>query len=253
MYEYTREVFYRSGLFVPVTQIFTHTGFRSVYAYNAHDVHGKEDSKGLNAFMPHANTLPIDCDTQNVFNDVLNKVLLTNLKYKAYTSGNKGGHIELFHNWIGSFQLPYFHKITALSFNRAIDVSIYKPSSLYRLPNTTHIKSGNKKVLIQQGEGGQLELPSPFVFAIPQPATLIKEDDGNGFAFTRLAQMYGANVPIGTRFWTLWNIGKSLTEHGLSYATVKELLSNLNNSWTNPKEDYDMELLYKDLFKCGKN
>lgn len=257
VYEYASQVQFRNGTFVPLTKIYNKTGFRSVYAYLAQDVQGKTDSKGLSQYKPYSNTLPIDCDNEDVFICVLNAVREKKLMYRAWRSGGRGGHVELFHDWLGHYNLPKWHKKIATSIHLDVDVSLYRASSLYRLPNTVH-KNGNIKVIFEEAlTGDKLVLPTEIELeelgAYPKIELEIPNNSeyrsNAGFVFLRYSSLFGSHVPCGRRFWTLWSLGVNFIFAGYSWDTVQELLDKLNGSWSEPKDTEGMQVVYKEILK----
>jgi hypothetical protein len=243
--EYAEKVNKRKGLFLPKEEVVIKTGFRTTYGFNEADaleVRKTNNSRGLGKYKVYSDELFIDLDTgDNELNNVKKTLGDIGLGYRLYSSGNKGFHfsvetVPVYGNTVGYTQKRLIEKL-----NIPCDLSIYRNSSLFRLPGTIHQVSGNKKELIEDVDGGLLsytllDLPSTEEkFNIQS----VEFDDELKFSLTDVIYSFGYSPGKGNRYMSLWKLAKSLGESGLSERAAAELLLFVNASWGDDKHPDD--------------
>lgn len=234
--EHCDKVYNRSGNMLPVPAIKLLTGFRSVYGFSkedAQEIQEQHASRGFSKYEVYSDTWVMDFDNnEQGMRDTLAWVKSKNLSYKLYESGGKGHHIEVPTTEMYDHNLPFYHKEMAKKLNTGADLSIYRHSSLYRLPNTVHDKTGRLKLLLEEGEGEfLLEVPTCEV-----PKNLFNVTPLSGYQELKWAlrsiQFGIEECPgSGNRHALLWRTAADFCKAGISFDTALELLLFMNRSW----------------------
>ncbi len=240
--EHCPAVFMRAGTFYPASEVRDRTGYRSVYYFSeddAQEIIASHSSAGLKKYCVGSYELIVDFDGEQCDNipKLLDTLRSWGLGYELWSSGGKGYHVVFHHQPVYSSNLPLAQAQFLQNLGVVSDPSLYRPSSLIRLPGTIHEKTGKQKTLVEKVEGcfmvidfskvTRKENPRP-TFADGDPALL-------ALALESLSYRIGRTPLTGKRHTTIWGSAKDLLRSGLSYNTVLELLVLLNNTWDNPK------------------
>lgn len=227
----------RNGTFLSQDQVTSRIGFRSVYAFEL----DPKSSKGLNQYPVYSDVLFVDFDDgleSPGYHKLLALLLNNGLAFQSYASGSKGVHVHVAIDPMFGSEVPYSQKVFMEALDVGCDLSIYRHSSLIRLPGTIHDKTGKAKEQINEGGFDLLQIPSKTlpVFANVEVA------DANLFyvAATRLAGLLHNEPPTGNRSLTLWSLAKNLANSGISFETTLELAYTVNNSWKHPKSESEV-------------
>ena len=169
-------------------------------------------------------------------------------KYEMYNSGGKGIHLELPLDKIyegvnvPKQQKQYLQKLT----NKA-DTSIYKHSGLIRLANTKHERTGNRKTLIYKQEGELLSLPE---FTSPVFNKYVKQEDISleDTLFINICALLNNEPFTGNRHMSLFKLVKDIQAVGFSGEYAYETIMKINETWSNQKDNSDLERLIKDVY-----
>lgn len=232
--EWCLEVTHRNGTFLPAEVVNSRIGFRSVYGF----LDKPKSSKGLIDLPVISDTLFLDFDTgfQDA-NVMAHKLRTDNISFFAYTSGSKGVHIEIPIVSMTGVLVPYSQECFVKREFMNADLSLYRASSLIRLPGTKHAKTGNIKSPIDVFIGNKLSIP--LLSAPPKPKfqNLKLSESGELInAIGRLDKLLNTQPTSGNRSITLWSLASTFARAGISFDTCLELCYELNNSWKEPKE-----------------
>ena len=253
--EHCERVFDRSGHMVPLKCMDMLTGFRSAYAFSkedAQEIQSNHSSVGFSRYSVFSDTWLMDFDNnEQGMLDTIKWVKEKNLGYKLYESGGKGFHIEIPTVEKYDNNLPAIHKEMAKSLNTGIDLSIYRHSSLYRLPNTIHEKTGKPKQLLEE-ETGQFLLEIPDIDIKPREFNLLPLTEFEEFRWGMLSITNHIEIcpGSGNRHDLLWRAAADLCKAGISFDTTLELLLALNKSWgTHGKEESEIQRSAREGYK----
>lgn len=243
-YEYASDVFKRKGTMLTEAEVKTRTGFRSLYGFDEKDAKSilhSGHSKGFSRFAVFASQLVIDFD--DGYSDELKRAMKlcgkNKFTYCLWSSGSKGYHLEVETVPKYDVSVPYSQQKILESMHISADYSMYQHGRLYRLPNTVHAKTGNRKSLVEAHSGEYLldyelfEQPNMF-------SGLQRDFDEDHFeiAMFRIRSLY-KNCPAVTksRTQTLFGVALQLTQAGMPAESTTQMLSFLNKSWDRPKEE----------------
>ena len=228
--------------FTPTADLEGLTGFRTIAQWNEVDIGLAQAAgtiKALKDVPCVIDTLFVDFDNQERdairFRDWLKSELLT---YEMWDSGGRSQHFHIpivpLHSADAPSSLKQFMKVHCR--NLAYDSSIYAYTSLFRLPNTEHAKTGRKKTLLEANGIDILHID------LKQPERyenlIITDIDEFNLTMSRYGNLLQNSPDEGNRSITLWSIAKSFCEVGLSYETTEELLFKLNDSWGDAGKEY---------------
>lgn len=234
-YEWCSEPNQRNGTFIPIEELNSKVGFRSVYGFKEQP----NQSKGLNKYSVFSDTLIMDFDDglEGEVLKVLDILIKEELTYYLYNSGNKGCHLHIPIVSMYGDSVPYSQKKFVEEHNFNCDLSIYKHSSLIRLVGTIHKKTGKLKELINFNEGAILEIP--YMEEPKQKFKNVKprQDDILYIALTKCAKLVGMSANPGERTNTIWSISRNFFDSGISFDTALELAYSINSTWSKPLEE----------------
>jgi hypothetical protein len=215
-------------------------GFASVYAFNkadAEEIRSSGCSKGFDKYTPCSDTLPIDLDTGDSYlKEVLDK--LSPYSYKLYSSGGKGYHIVLNHEFISSKDLPVSHARFVEDMQIPCDMTLYQAGRILALPGRVHSRTGKKKVLIEDHEGENIKVHlAPKLSAVFDFTT--KDGDISG-ALGKLWSLSILQAEVGQRHMKLWGMSMDMAKAGFDAESVYGMLLTINNSWKNPLSEEEV-------------
>lgn len=228
----------RDGTFLPQDLVTSRTGFRSVFGFETQPI----SSKGLAQYPVYSDTLFVDFDDGLESPGYLKLITIltyNEFNFKSYASGSKGVHVHVQIEPMYGLAVPYSQKVFMQGLDVGCDLSIYRPSSLIRLPGTVHDKTGKRKEQINEGQGIDLLRIEQKELAT---FTQVEVNDENLFyvAMTRTAGLINNEPPTGTRSLTLWSLTKNLANAGISFETSLEIAYTVNASWRNPKPESEV-------------
>lgn len=222
-------------------------GYASLYAFDksaADQILSQGHSKGLNKFHVFAESLTIDIDSGieglSLAVDVLNT---RGLHYEVWQSGGKGFHVIVPHQPIFSVDLPYAHKgcIEELGLERVADMSLYQHGRLISLPGRVHPKTRLKKRLLYIIHGRKFMLDINNI-KVPQFRLNIQKELGMlATGLMRAADLITKPPTEGNRHTQVWGTSKALMEAGLSFDTVLEIMTEVNETWEEPKSPEELK------------
>ena len=160
------------------------------------------------------------------------------IRADLYHSGGRSLHIEADLVALYDVNAPYTVKQFMQQFD-GVDLAPTHYAALFRLPDTVHAQTGNKKTLLEGTGLYKLELD------LVQP-TKFEAFDGDMDLYESVLVQYisllGVAPGDGMRHTALWSLASSFRESGLSQNTVEELMLRLNTSWGKNGKDEDSVL-----------
>ncbi len=233
-------------------------GYSSVYMFKDEDaktLSDTESSKGMKKFEVAADKIVIDIDTGiDGLATVGRKIEKEGIAFDVWESGGKGYHVEIPHQLVADKRVPYSQKATVQALLGAdidqADMTLYQHGRLLSLPGRVHPVTKKKKKLLFRVTGKVIELPlldEPVKdianFSVSNDLSLLSS------GLFRAADLAQTPPSKGQRHITLWSTAKSLAEAGLDYETTLGILLKVNESWTNPKSDTEVQVAVRSAFQ----
>lgn len=228
-------------------------GYASVYMFDeaaAAEIKASGSSAGFARFPVYADTLTLDLDQgEKQLELVETKVRALGLAYRVYDSGGKGFHVVVpLAETVYGTNVPYSQRAWAESLDVGADLSLYQAGHIISLPGRRHPKTGRRKVLVRQVLG---ELLALGLRESPARIFTISDADQSELerGLWRLIHLLRQEPGIGNRHVALWSTAKHFADAGLAYDTALDLLTEVNESWENPKPSDELESAVKQAFK----
>lgn len=228
-------------------------GYKSLYGFSEQDAQiiiQNGSSKGFKYFTPFSSELVIDIDTGTVDLIACEAALKDRgLGYVVEESGSKGYHVTIKHQPVYDSDLPYSQRSFVSELGFTYDEGLYRPDRLIRLRRTIHEKTGRRKKIIKIIKGSILELP-----IIPQPEidwSLTGSGEGSDIQ-TVLMRCLDAtlnDVSPGSRYNTLFTLARDFNNCGLSGECALEVLTQINDTWSESKESSEVKVAVEHGFK----
>ena len=221
-------------------------GFRSVYLFDkeaAEEIKQSRSSKTIKRFTPHSHTLFIDLDQGDKGLARVKEWLKDNrLLAQIYTSGGKGYHIHVPHQYVCSRDLPYSHRVLVESLGAGADPSLYHVSHLIAMDGRKHPKTHRRKQLIESVQG-EKELEIPLIETPPKLTFSNFEniEDNLSLGLVKLEMLISNEPGVGERHQSLWTCAKNFVDAGCAPETVMDLISKVNSRWQNAKTTEELE------------
>lgn len=256
--EWAPKVNRRSGLMIQISSVKNilkskDPGFRSVYMFPesaAKEIRDSGESRGFKKYPLFSDRLFIDLD--NGYKDVakVQEFLEENsYSYKLYSSGGKGYHFEIETSMLKDCDVPASQLAFVQTLGIQVDESIYRPNSIISLPGRIHPKTGNRKELVKDFRGFNLLEIEPVVQELVLPTVCLDQDlDNFEIGLTQLQTYLNRQPKLGRRHEAIWSTAKNFADAGMSYEATLELLSMVNDSWENPKDDEELERAVSQAF-----
>lgn len=260
--EWASDVKKRKGLMVTLPALARivgtyNPGYSSVYMFKEDDAKAirlNGHSRGFNQYEVAAQFLVIDCDKGEDGRARIEHVLQAKgLSYEMWVSGGKGYHFYIPHALVVDKRLPYSHKAAALAlFSKDdIDLTLYQHGRLISLPGRIHPVTRKRKTLIKTVKGQPLDLkivdePSKVIgFNVAELGDHVHLVSG----FQRAADLITLPPDRGSRHIRLWGVALDFAMAGLDYDTVLSLLSKVNDTWEDPKEQEELVKAVQGAFR----
>lgn len=228
----------------PEQELADMSGFRSICKYQPEDAQEAKDNRStriLKGRVLYIDTLFLDFDDcEKDANNFHRWLKDEDVSYERFNSGNRSVHFHIPVVVPPSPHAAYTCKqyVKELTHNTA-DTSYFHHAGLFRLTGTVHEKTGNPKVLLETGG------VSPLEFSLVEPANkfLVLDTDLDLLQVVMLnyeSMLFNGPTP-GHRHMKLWQIGKDMSQAGLSVSTAIELCERLNETWHDPKTQDEVE------------
>lgn len=250
--EYCETVHDRTGNMLPESALLRLPGFCSVFSFGDLDsleIINNKSSRGFKNYRVSARNLVIDLDDgEESIHELLKLLRELDYSYTAYVSGGKGYHIFIKCEESYRIDLPALHQVMAVNLAPTCDRSLYRHSSLIRLPGTVHEKTGKIKEVIERHLGSNLlMLPE---LAIAPPREIVKSSRTAVYMYYQtLADAVQYSIATGGRHNKLWQIAKDGFEAGIPYNQVLSDMQVANAFFSPPKELYEVEHVLETTYR----
>jgi hypothetical protein len=225
-------------------------GFMSLYAFSEEDALSLKAtgvSRGYDQYTPASDFLAIDIDDGDE-GLVRAEAALSKYEYSVWTSGSKGYHIILPHDFLHDKRLPNSHKEFVDGLGIKYDASLYQAGRIFRLPNCIHQKTGKKKVKLRDHAGVRVEISlkeKPKV-----EFTFQSDEEGDvGAALGRLWSLGTVGAEEGSRNTTVWGVAVDLINAGFEADAVVSFLQTINSTWSAPLPEEEVELAVRSAIR----
>jgi hypothetical protein len=226
-------------------------GYASVYMFDAEAAAAIKEagnSSGLAQYPVYTNNLTLDLD-QGEPQLARVREAIKGLAYRVYDSGGKGFHVVIqLAEMMSGTNVPYTQRKWAEALNVGADLSLYQAGHIISLPGRRHAKTGRQKVLIDTVEG----LPLALTLLDPPARTFsISESNQSELeqGLWRLIGLLRQEPGVGSRHVALWSTAKHFADAGLAFDTALDLLTEVNNTWQEPKPDDELNAALKQAYK----
>lgn len=175
MYVEYRRTVRRSGAprFLHVDELEGKQGFRGVYGVDettarAIEKHG--DVSPLSKTPVKSSVLFIDFDTDEGVEETKEILWAGGIEFEQYSTGRRGAHFHIAIKPMRGVGVPFSqHEWVRENIPGAWDPTVYRATSIYRLPGTWHEKkAGARKELVAANYGGAM-LEIPYQEQAPKP------------------------------------------------------------------------------------
>lgn len=233
-------------------------GYSSVYMFmqdDAEAISRAGHSRGLDQYAVASEHLVFDIDTGLEGLEVVGSALRDReLAFEIWSSGGKGFHVYVPHALAHSIHLPYSHLEAAREIaGTSIDETLYQHGRLISLPGRIHPKTRNKKKLLKTIKGNELSLELRTTPIKPIFNIEVETDQDLLYSgLTRAAELVRFPPFPGNRHTRIWSISETLAQAGLSYDTVLNLMTEINETWEHQKSSTELELAVQQAFKLYK-
>jgi hypothetical protein len=217
-------------------------GYSSVYWFSRDDaleVRASEHSGNFSRFAAGSDALAIDIDDGEAGLKTALAILdREGLAYEIWTSGGKGYHLILPHEFVYDRRLPFSHRTVVEQLGLTCDLSLYQHGRVISLPGRIHPQTGRRKTFCEAKDGTMINIPMfeppPYMF---NPPPTDKNFVMWLYQVTRLAE---AEPAPGNRHTRLWSAAMTAAEIGLDQDLTQQLLIEVNNSWKVPKHESEV-------------
>jgi hypothetical protein len=235
---------------VPYKDKYNYTGFTSVYGYTEEAVtHIREtrSTRGLSRFPVYSDVLYVDFDDNDAAAEKFeDEHLLGKYKYERYHSGGRSIHFHIPIEPMYGVNVPYSQKLWMEQHAPEADMSIYRHSGLYRLPETYHTKyPGKKKELTAVGVAGDniLRIENRPRTAVPTINDEI-EEKGKEYFHMILGKLLNTRIDEGGRHPHAYKIAMAGRTSGKTRDYTRRLLGMWNNDNCYPsKQEWELDKL----------
>jgi hypothetical protein len=225
-----------------LTQKHPNPGFSGLYCFSEEDsslITESGCSRGFNQYTPGSDFLAIDLDSGDEYLPEVEDILrCREYGYDLWSSGSKGYHIILKHDFIMDKRLPYSHNQFVKELGIQADFSLYQPGRLFRLPRCVHEKTGRRKELLKKEEGRNI-----LIELVDKPAVEFNFNIAEGdykAALGRLWSLAEEGVQEGSRNVKFWAVAKDLLLSGFDPGAVLSMLSFINDKQLEPLPEEEM-------------
>jgi hypothetical protein len=168
------------------------------------------------------------------------------LDYEAYDSGSKGAHFGVLRNHRPSHLLHKKDKLWVGANVPEADRSIYTPLHLFRIPGSTHEKTGRKKELVSVNKTGKSIVFDQNTFVVPK--VLVGTHIGNSLFLDPRFGTVVRPTEMGERHYTLVKACYALKDKGADINTARWVLEELNKTFREEKEPFEVNKIVEGIF-----
>jgi hypothetical protein len=227
------------------------TGYTGLYLFKEEDaleIIASKSSAGLAQYSVSSSRLLIDID-EGVEGLRAAEAKLEGFGYEVWSSGGKGFHIILKHEFMTSSDLPYSHRKWVEEQGIECDLSLYHPGHIVSAPGRIHPRTKQRKQFVKKIEGSMIA-----VKLVKKPEVVFSfSDTGEELsrALMRLTDLSSSEPKPGNRHVSLWGTSKALAQAGVSFDTATELLRKVNEGWKNQKSEEELMAAIQQGYKHG--
>lgn len=243
-------------LFVTSDLLPKRTGFASIYAISKTSYEAIKRAGTVAGFAGEvwSERLWLDIDSYEVAESVELKLKAMGLDYVAYDSGSKGAHFGILREHAPSHLLPKKDRAWVTKHFPQADSSIYTPLHLFRLPNTTHEKTGRRKEIVSICEDkdktrsiifSEIEQKSLRSLPVISKGTSLEE---SLFKDARILQSI-KEAKLGTRHKTLVTIAYALKDKGTDLTNALWFLHECNKLFPEAKSEVEVEKILSGIYE----
>jgi hypothetical protein len=260
LYEYRAHHSSRSGKPNLLTdeQFSNIVGFRSIFGFPEEaqaNIIATRSTANLGNFELYCDMIYLDFDNDEIAEDSAIKWLQKEaIACEIYHSGNRGKHIHIPIVPLQSKGIPNKVRRFVDTYFKGADLSIYKPSGIFRLAGTPHLKRpGNYKDLIHRLEGKVLDINQyPIISDIRFAVSIAADEMDLSFINTLVLQYSHTNISEGGRNTHLNSLIWACSLAGFGMQECKQAVEywNLNHCSPSLSEldcDYRIKRMYNGL------
>lgn len=217
------------------------SGFSSLYLFSPEDaavINGQDNSQGFARFAPASRRLAIDLDNgDKELGKITDIIIEMGWRALIFSSGGKGYHVYLYHQWVHDKALPYSQRVFVEELGLDCDYSLYQAGRLLSLPGRIHRKTGKPKELVHRFSGDELKLPIlPLPDKDPRHVTLAEAPDERlAWAFSKATELVANPPKPGNRHLAIWKLAQDLRGGGMDDETILGVALSINSTWKEAK------------------
>lgn len=228
-------------------------GWTSVYAFSEEDaavIKANGNSRGWGQYEVWSDIMYIDIDAESPkkadekLTEYTAVLLKKGIGFDVYTSGNKGYHVVVKHQLVGSKFLPWSQQKQVEAWGFEVDNSIYRHSGLIALNGRVHPKTGKRKFHLYHTPG------EAFLLNIVEKKEVVAcftslSSTPLGIVLMNLQGLVDFPPEVGKRHMEIFKISRDLSGLGMDIGTILGIVKCVNSQWPNPKPDTDIERAVK--------
>lgn len=225
-------------------------GFKSLYQVTKETAQAIEQTGTVKGFkgIVWSERLWLDFDDELAAKRAESKLKETGYDYVCFTTGNRGLHFGILRDHSPSHLLPLLDKSWVKQNFPEADTSIYTHLHPFRIPGTTHEKTGRKKLLLFERKGSALILP-PLK---REEVHIISSGQKEGKSVFDCFFVMANTVPVdsGQRHVTLVRLINALkNDAGVSMDLALWWVNEWNKMLSEPKEDHEIEKAVRSIYE----
>jgi hypothetical protein len=241
-------------VFLSLQELEGKTGFGSLYgvdALTAKALHTSGTVKGFKGVV-WSERLWIDVDGYDKCDAVEERLKELGYDYISFDTGGRGGHFGVRRETNGSHLLPQQDKLWVQEHFPEADTSIYTHLHPFRLPGTSHGKTGRPKRAVGGASGKALalhraiEIESQVILgSMGCPSAIHPQSIFDNFFIQRNTQ----EIPKeGERHATLVRLCYALRDGGYSIDVARWWINEANKRWKPPKTEEELEKALRSIY-----
>lgn len=237
--------------FVDTNSLAHTTGFTSLYAVTAATAKAIEQAGSAKGFkgVVWSERLWLDIDGYERADATEGKLNELGYDYVAFDSGGRGAHFGVRRDAAPSHLLPYQDKRWVEENFPEADTSIYTHLHPFRLPGTTHERTGRIKQKAGEKAGSALILP-PFNNKLPQaPSGFLASSGARSIFDVHFITRNSEPCKAGERHQTLIRLIYALRDNGYDVNIARWWVGEVNKRFSPPKEDYEIEKALGSIYR----
>jgi hypothetical protein len=238
--------------FVHANDLHSLEGFISLYAVTKDTAEAITEAGTAAGFkgIVHSERLWLDCDAYEKADAVEERLKERGYDYVAYDTGGRGAHFGINRANGPSHLLPLQDKQWVQENFPECDSSIYTHLHPFRLPGTSHQRTGKRKCLILQQQGSYLQLPR-------STKQILREENGcfDGESLRKsifdihFIQRNSEACKAGERHPQLIRLIYALENNGYSKEIARWWVGEVNKRFSPPKSQDEIEKALGSIYR----